>query len=70
MPGKIKRMIDEIVAKRSKGNETIMFTTRTKLILKGIDPEDYSETTADDPDTVAKLKEIAETMGVTLRESA
>lgn len=66
MAGKIKIMIDKIVAERSKGSETIKATTRTKLILKGINTAAFNETSEDNPALIAKLHDIAKEMGVQL----
>ena len=38
MAGQIKSMLNSIIKIRSKGNETIALTTKTKLIFKGFDP--------------------------------
>ena len=43
MAGKIKNMIDTIISKRANGNPTIETVTRTKLILKGINTNNYTE---------------------------
>jgi len=66
MPGQIKRMIDTIIAKRSKGNPTIELTTKTKMILKGINPDRYTSTSEDDPVVIGKLRKVAAELGVTL----
>jgi hypothetical protein len=66
MSGKIKRIIDEIVQKRSKGVDTIMVTTRTKLFLKGINVDSYTESSDDNEEVVSKLRQIANEMGVQL----
>jgi len=58
MAGKIVRMIEEILAERSKGNEMLARLTRTKLILKGIDPEKFSDLSDDDPAIIEKLKKM------------
>lgn len=58
MAGQIKGMIDSIIKKRANGNPTIEKTTRTKLILKGINPDQYTELTPDDPIVIQKLKTI------------
>lgn len=60
MAGEIKRMIEEILAKRSKGNEMLIRLIRTKLILKGIDPEAFTDKSDDDPTIIEKLKKIAQ----------
>ena len=64
MTGKIRMMIDEIVQKRSKGNATIASSTRTKLILKGIDVSKYTAVSDDDPAVIAQLENIAREMGL------
>jgi hypothetical protein len=64
MPGKIKLMIDTTIAKRSKGNPTVALTTKTKLVLKGINPDRYTNTSEDDPVVIGKLEKIAAELGV------
>ena len=64
MPGKIKLTIDSIVEKRSRGNPVLANTTRTKLIMKGIDISKYTATSEDDPAVLAKLDVIAKELGV------
>lgn len=59
MAGAIKRLIDEIVAKRAGGNETLARTLRIKLLLKGIDPGKYSEQSDDDPELIRILERMA-----------
>jgi len=58
MAGKIKRMIEEILAERSKGSEMLAKVVRTKLILKGIDPAKFSDLSDDDPKIIKKLKKM------------
>lgn len=64
MPGNIKHMIDTITEKRSKGNPTIAMTTRTKFILKGVNPDRFTATSPDDPAVMLKVRAIGEEMGV------
>lgn len=59
MPGRIKYMIDTIIEKRSNGNPTIVNTTRVKLRLKGISPDNYTWTSPDDPIIIEKLNGLA-----------
>lgn len=66
MTGKIKQMIDTIIEKRSGGNEILKNTTRTKLILKGYNPDHWTSQSTDDPAKIAELKQIAQDMGVAL----
>lgn len=60
MPGKIKRMIDTIIDKRSKGSDIIAGTIKIKLIFKGINPDNFTYKSPDNPDIINKLQAIAE----------
>lgn len=62
MAGKIKRLIDKIIAERSKGDEMLARIIRTKLILKGITPEKYSDQSDDDPVIIRKLEKVLQDM--------
>jgi hypothetical protein len=66
MAGQIKRMIDSILQQRSKGNSTLLLTTKTKLILKGINPERFTATSPDDEDVMARVRALAAELGVIL----
>ena len=58
MAGKIKRMIERIISERSKGNEMLARVIRTKLMLKGINPANYSGHSDDDPTIIRKLENM------------
>jgi hypothetical protein len=64
MAGVIKRMIDSMVEQRARGNPTVALTTKTKLVLKGLNPDRFSASSPDDPATIAKLRAIATDLGV------
>ncbi|MBN1980443.1 MAG: hypothetical protein JW795_02855 [Chitinivibrionales bacterium] len=64
MAGKIKKMIESIIEQRSGGNTTIALTTKTKIILKGIDPGNFTPQSDDDPETIEKLRKIAQELGI------
>ena len=64
MPGEIKRLIDSIVTKRSQGNPTLVATTKTKLVLKGIRVDDFTPSSPDDPAVISKIRQVAEEMGI------
>lgn len=66
MAGQIKQMLDRIVKERSQGNPAIESTTRTKLILKGVNPTNYDSTSADNPEVISKVKLIATEFGINL----
>ncbi len=58
MAGQIKKMIDNIVEQRSQGNKVLQGVVKMKLILKGIDPKNYTETSPDDPAVLGRLLEL------------
>jgi hypothetical protein len=66
MAGQIKRMLDHIVTERGKGNDALAMITKAKLILKGLDPGRFTTATPDDPATIARIRQIARDLGVTL----
>jgi hypothetical protein len=66
MAGKIKQQMETLIAEVSKSNPILASTTRTKLILKGINPNKFTQDSPDDPAILEKLKDIAEAFGVKL----
>ncbi len=67
MTGTVKRVLEAIIAARGQNNPTFVEATRAKLILKGMNPAKYTETTPDDPAAVARARQIAAEFGVTVR---
>ena len=66
MAGQINNLINSLIEKRSRGNQAIVYALRVKLILKGVHPDDYSDPSPDDPETIARVKQIAEELGVNI----
>lgn len=66
MAGEVKKIIEQIIQFRSKGNATIARLTETKLILSGINPEDFSDSSEDDKKTIDRVKEIGRQMGLSI----
>lgn len=66
MKGEAKKLIELIVEKRAKGDPFLISITRTKLILKGVNPKRYTEDTDDDLTVISKLKDIAREFQLTL----
>lgn len=64
MAGKIKMMLDKIIQQRSGGNASIVETTKAKLMLKGINVDKYTATSADDPVLIEKVTAIAREFNV------
>jgi hypothetical protein len=58
MAGKIKQMIDSIIAQRAKQNPMLAGVIKTKLMLKGIDPSKFTAQSDDDPAIIAKLEAV------------
>lgn len=66
MAGKINYMINKIVEQNAKGDKTIESTTKTKLILRGINPNLYHDNTEDDPTVIEKLKKFAQELNLNI----
>ena len=66
MPGKVKKMIDQLIAQKAGGSTVMANVLMTKLLLKGIDPSKYSAISPDDPVVIAKVSAAAKEMGVTV----
>lgn len=64
MSGKIRRMIDTIIQERSKGNPVIIEMTKSKFILKGINPDKFDSNSVDDPIIIEKLLHISKEFNV------
>lgn len=58
MAGQIKKMIDAVVQQRANGSKILEGVVKMKLILKGIDPQNYDESSPDDPAVLEKLSEL------------
>jgi hypothetical protein len=68
MAGRIKKDIDTIIEQRSRGIKGLVYVTKIKLILKGINPDDYDERTPDDPEILKKIRQCAAELGVELNK--
>lgn len=66
MAGRIKILIDTIVEKRAGGNSTIANLTKSKMVMKGINPEKYMSNSPDDPAVIEKLMTLAREMNVNI----
>lgn len=64
LAGKIKEMIDTIIKERAKDNPAIAEMTRAKLILKGINPNKFDSSSADDAIIIEKLINIAKQLNI------
>ena len=66
MAGTAKRMIDKLIAEKSKGDKYIESTISVKLILKGIMVNKITSSTPDDPSIIAKIREAGKEYGIML----
>jgi hypothetical protein len=64
MAGRIKQVIDTIITERANGNEVVAHATKTKLVLKGINPDKYSASSHDDPVVMQRLQKMAHELGI------
>lgn len=64
MAGKIKKHLEAIIMDVAKGNQTLINLTKTKLVLKGLNPEKFNDQSPDDPIIIEKIKKIAAEFGV------
>lgn len=64
MAGMIKRQLDAIILAVAKDNQTIINITKTKLVLKGLNPDRFNDQSPDDPIILGKVKQIAAEFGV------
>lgn len=58
MAGKIRQMIDSIISQRAKDNPMLERVIKTKLILKGINPNKFTHQSEDDPAILGKLEKM------------
>ncbi|MEA5112396.1 MAG: hypothetical protein VB050_00055 [Geobacteraceae bacterium] len=58
MAGKIRQLIDAIINQRAKDNPMLERVIKTKLILKGINPNRYTPQSDDDPVVIVKLEKM------------
>ena len=68
MPGKIKRMLDQIIEARAKGIKAVALSTQARLTLKGINVDQHTPYSPDDPAIIAKVRTIAAELGISLSE--
>lgn len=66
MPGKIKQLIDRLIELRTKGDRGLVAPIKIKLIMKGIDPDMFDDTSPDNPVVIQRVINIAKEMGFDL----
>jgi hypothetical protein len=58
MAGEVKRLIEELMRVRSKGNPALEPFVRVHLILNGIHPDEYTADSPSDPDLEQTLEKM------------
>jgi len=66
MAGTIHRLILRLIELRTGGNPALVPSIKIKLIMKGVDPDQHNEKSADNPITIARLHAIAKDMSIKL----
>lgn len=64
MAGQVYHMIQKIISQKSRGNQIIASSVKTKMILKGVSVDKYTPLSPDDPAAMERLREIAKEFGV------
>lgn len=63
MAGKVKQLIDRLIELRTKGERGLVAPLKIKLIMKGVDPDLYDETSPDNPLIIQRVIAIANELG-------
>jgi hypothetical protein len=61
MAGRVKHLIDELISLRAAGNPGIEHFMRAHLMLNGIDPARYTESSPDDESKERRLEQMITT---------
>ena len=64
LAGQIYNIIQSVITQKSKGNQIIARSIKTKMILKGIAVDKYTPASPDDPTVVQKVKDTAKEFGL------
>jgi len=67
MPGQVKQMLDQIIAEKGQGDPIMEKLIQTKLLIKGIRVEQFTEFSEDDPVFIEKVRQAAQAFGVGLK---
>ncbi len=68
--GRAKKILDAIILKRSRGVGAIAKAIKIKIALKGINPDNLTPDTPDDPVLLRKLLDLARAYGLQVRTQA
>lgn len=68
--GRAKKILDAIILKRSRGVGAIAKAIKVKIALKGINPDNLTPNTPDDPVLLKKLLKLAQSYGLRVKTKA
>lgn len=66
MAGTAIKLIDKLIAEKSKGDQVVANGIKVKLIVKGIPVAKLTASTPDDPAVIEQIKTVAKEFGVTV----
>lgn len=66
MAGKIRELIDQLIHLRTDGKPGLVAPLKIKMIMKGVDPDLYDASSADDNVIINRIVTIAHEMGYDL----
>jgi hypothetical protein len=58
MAGKVRLLIDELIAVRTRGAPGLLHFVKVNLVLRGVDPDAYDHNSPDDPAKIALLESL------------
>ena len=64
--GKAKKMIDELIQKKARGDKFQESNVRMKLMFKGVLPDKITDDTPDSDEIIEKIREVASQFNITL----
>lgn len=64
--GRAKQLIDELISKKAKGDKFQESNVKIKLILKGIIPDEITESTPDTEEMIKNIFKIAQQFNIEL----
>lgn len=64
--GRTKKLIDELIQKKSNGNAFQVSNVRMNLMFKGVLPDKIDDNTEDQEEIISKIFEVAKDFNITL----
>ena len=58
MAGKVRKLIDDLIALRTRGSPTLAHFVKVNLLLRGVDPDAFTAVSEDDATKIAVLEKL------------